>query len=207
LYWIVFGDAGPRWTSQSDEDRGITKVTWVGDIENGLKAWDDAEQQLIAFLCNKELTARGRRNGVGEPADIPEDFWRGGTLRLVALPEPAPGPKPQGNYALHEFDPSRGEWYDITLDFADIQQLFPAVSLVNSKPASPADVELWYRAYVQSGERISQRAEKKAAELHFGRTIRRARLREIRLRVLKDLRPERFDRKQPGRLASGRRPP
>jgi hypothetical protein len=131
LCWIVFGDAGPQWTSQRIEDEQNVTVAWTEEIRDALKAWDAAEQQLVEYLRNKDhLVARGRRNGLGEPADIPEDFRRGGTLTLVPLPEPEPGPNPKGNYALHEFDPSRAEWYDITLDFADIQRLFPSNSYV-----------------------------------------------------------------------------
>jgi hypothetical protein len=71
--------------------------------------------------------------------------------------------------------------------------------------ASPANVERWYREYVQSGAQISERMELIAAEKHFGRMISRESFREMRRCVLKELRPELQDGSSPDRLRTGRR--
>jgi hypothetical protein len=71
--------------------------------------------------------------------------------------------------------------------------------------ASPANIEAWYRGYVKSGAPLSERAEVEAAEKHFGRAISRGPFREMRRRVLLELRPDLQDEEQPSRLRSGRR--
>lgn len=79
------------------------------------------------------------------------------------------------------------------------------LSDVGGEAASPAKIKKWYRSYVKSGEPISQRIELDAAEKHFGRAISREPFRELRRRVLKELRPDLQDEEQPNRLRTGRR--
>jgi len=73
-----------------------------------------------------------------------------------------------------------------------------------SPTRSPANIEQWYREYVQSGGKISEHVELRAAATYFGQGIHRPTFRKIRERVLKELRPELFDER--GQLRTGRRP-
>ena len=77
-----------------------------------------------------------------------------------------------------------------------------------ARPASPtrssANIEQWYREYVQSGGQISERVELRTAEAYFGRKINRSTFRGIKGRVLAELRPELFDERR--QLRTGRRP-
>ena len=79
-----------------------------------------------------------------------------------------------------------------------------AVARPASPTRSPANIERWYREYVQSGGKISEHVELRAAAEYFGQGIHRPTFREIRERVLKELRPELFDER--GQLRTGPRP-
>jgi hypothetical protein len=72
------------------------------------------------------------------------------------------------------------------------------------RSASPTNIEQWYREYVQSGGKISERVELRTAAAYFGREINRPTFREIKKRVLAEFRPELFDER--GQLRTGRRP-
>ena len=76
---------------------------------------------------------------------------------------------------------------------------------VEGEDASPVKIEAWYRGYVKSGELISERVELEAAKKHFGRAISREPFREMRRRVLPELRPDLQNEEQPSRLRIGRR--
>jgi hypothetical protein len=198
------------WRVLDDDLTMLEAIDWIawgasggtGD-DRSPEIWDEAEKEFVHALASRELTARGLENGAGYPKATPADFWEAWpTLEPLASTATVRRRAHNGDALLVE-----GRWTQIRVAAHDVLALWPvplAARLTKTKPASPADIERWYREYVKSGAPISDWAEAAAAEKHFGRRVPRERCREIRKKVLKDLRPELFD--DNGKLRTGPRP-